>query len=115
MASAPEPYRPDPAPLPSQSQIGSAGRRAASRRGLPLAFPGSPGSLVLLFFLVLRRSAEGNRRFARVLVVVAEIDHFARAVRRAALAAPDLRMHRQQVLLGIAQPDVLVVGGRFHV
>src|ERR1035437_1117396 len=82
---------------------------------LPIALFGSYGRLILLFFLVLRWRAEGDGRFARVLVIVTEIDHVARAVGRAALATQGLRMHRQQILLGIAQADVLVVGGRFHV
>src|SRR5260370_39967384 len=69
----------------------------------------------LLVFLILRRCTEGNGGFPGVLVIVSEIDHVARAIRCAALAAQRLRMHRQQVLLGIAQADVLIIRSRFHV
>src|ERR1019366_6356126 len=71
--------------------------------------------LTLLLFLVRGGRSEGDGRFAGVLVIVAELDHVARAIGRVALAAQGLRMHRQQVLLEIAQADVLVVGRRFHV
>src|SRR5689334_2165885 len=70
--------------------------------------------LILLFFFVCRRSAERNRRFARVLMIISEIDHIARAVGRPALAAQRFGVHRQQILLGIAQPYVLVIRGGFY-
>src|ERR1022692_2330327 len=58
--------------------------------------------------------AERNVGFAGVLVIVPEIDGIAAAIVAAALATQGLGMHGQQILLGIAQANVLVVGGGFH-
>src|SRR5947199_1886380 len=71
--------------------------------------------LVFVLLGVLHVAAEFDSGFAGVLVVVAKIDYIARAVIRAALAAQGFRVHRQQVLLRVAQADVLIVGGGFHV
>src|ERR1017187_5200737 len=53
--------------------------------------------------------------FAGVLVIVPEIDGIAGAIVGSALATQGLGMHGEQILLGIAQANVLVVGGRLHV
>src|ERR1035438_9997004 len=68
-----------------------------------------------LYALLLDRLPERNARFPAVLVVIPEIDHVSAAEVRPSLAAQVFRVYRQQVLLGVSQPRVLIIGGRFHV
>src|SRR6266849_2128653 len=57
---------------------------------------------------------EGDRGFAGILFVVAEVNRIPAARVRATLAAQRLRMNREQELLRSTDADIFVVGGYFN-